>query len=571
MITPTCFGFGLGFLQSRSIIADVFFSVKVSSCREAVVHEHIDDVGWGVELGEFLTTLDAGPDSSSYGAIPRTDGAVSSGFFGNNPIPPPELSTFERHTIAPTFNPGFTCPAPVDAFCEANQTAFPTTAIGVHTNAEPDPVPVQDIERITKKSKGKVVAGAKSNYHGSKTMQANILLERAISYLHEYHEANTSLQRPMNSPPTSTLKLQPPPQETFKLNVDASICQEKKIMGIGGIIRDSNGLVIAAILKLIHGLWSVTEIEAKVVSACLHWASDLGISIHQLETDSLIVANYTNNYHDQPSRHNDSICDINYQLTFFLGASLNHISCYSNVVAHGLVRFALRVDSDYVWRANIPGQIDQTLAAAVNQFLTTLDAGADSSSYGAIPRTDGAVSSGFFGNNPIPPPELSTFERHNHCPNFQTWFYLPCSCGCLLITEKSKGKVVAGAKSNYHGSKTMQANILLERAISYLHEYHEANTSLQRPMNSPPTSTLKLQPPPQETFKLNVDASICQEKKIMGIGGIIRDSNGLVIAAILKLIHGLWSVTEIEAKVVSACLHWASDLGISIHQLERTH
>ncbi|KAF4388888.1 hypothetical protein G4B88_029198 [Cannabis sativa] len=133
--------------------------------------------------------------------------------------------------------------------------------------------------------------------------------------------------------------------------------REKKIMGIGGIIRDSKGLVIAAILKLIHGLWSVTEIEAKVVSACLHWASDLGISIHQLETDSLIVANYTNNYHDQPSRHNDSICDINYQLTFFLGASLNHISCYSNVVAHGLVRFALRVDSDYVWRANIPGPI----------------------------------------------------------------------------------------------------------------------------------------------------------------------------------------------------------------------
>uniref|UniRef100_A0A803PWG9 RNase H type-1 domain-containing protein n=1 Tax=Cannabis sativa TaxID=3483 RepID=A0A803PWG9_CANSA len=59
------------------------------------------------------------------------------------------------------------------------------------------------------------------------------------------------------------------------------------------------------------------------------------------------------------------IRDINYQLSFFPGASLNHISRHSNAAAHGLARFAFRVDSDYVWRANIPGPIH----AIVNELI----------------------------------------------------------------------------------------------------------------------------------------------------------------------------------------------------------
>uniref|UniRef100_A0A803PQN1 Reverse transcriptase domain-containing protein n=1 Tax=Cannabis sativa TaxID=3483 RepID=A0A803PQN1_CANSA len=93
--------------------------------------------------------------------------------------------------------------------------------------------------------------------------------------------------------------------------------------------------------------------------------------------------------------------------------------------------------------------VDQSLAAAVNQFLTTQDAGADSSSSGAIPGADGAVSSGFVGNNPVPPPEPSTFERQSVAPTFNPGFNCPAPVDAFYIeriTEKAKGKAVAGAK-----------------------------------------------------------------------------------------------------------------------------
>uniref|UniRef100_A0A803PAY0 Reverse transcriptase domain-containing protein n=1 Tax=Cannabis sativa TaxID=3483 RepID=A0A803PAY0_CANSA len=119
------------------------------------------DQSLATAVNQFLTTQDAAVGSSSSDAIPRTDGAVSSGFVGNSPIPSPEPSSFERHTVAPAFNPGFTCPAPVDAFCDATQAAFSTPATAVHTIAEPDSETAQDMARTTEKSKGKAVASAK--------------------------------------------------------------------------------------------------------------------------------------------------------------------------------------------------------------------------------------------------------------------------------------------------------------------------------------------------------------------------------------------------------------------------
>uniref|UniRef100_A0A803PQ54 Reverse transcriptase domain-containing protein n=1 Tax=Cannabis sativa TaxID=3483 RepID=A0A803PQ54_CANSA len=112
-------------------------------------------------VNQFLTTQDVEAGSSSSGAVPRRDDAVSHGLVDNNPISSPEFLTSERTNHVPVFPPGFNCTAPVDAFCDATQAASPTLATAVHTTVEPGSDSVQNMARITEKSKGKAIAGAK--------------------------------------------------------------------------------------------------------------------------------------------------------------------------------------------------------------------------------------------------------------------------------------------------------------------------------------------------------------------------------------------------------------------------
>uniref|UniRef100_A0A803PNT8 RNase H type-1 domain-containing protein n=1 Tax=Cannabis sativa TaxID=3483 RepID=A0A803PNT8_CANSA len=382
MITPTSFGFGLGFLQNRSIIADVSFSVKgiadnmanVLSLteREAVVHEHIDDVG-GDELpisqgnvdqslaaavNQFLTTQDAGADSSSSGAIPRTDGAVSSGFVGNNPVPPPELSTFERHTIAPTFNPGFTCPAPVDAFYEANQTAFPTTAIAVHTNAEPDLVPVQDIERITEKSKGKAVARAKRNsdvkdlilsaytdlssddfsllictlwsiweFRNKKLFRnanpnAGDVVQWANAFLSQYKEAQLN-----------RIDMDP----AYQPNVPAPAPQ---------VIAGFSVPMTANIQPVLAEAWALR--------LALDWCSSVKFPLSNIFSDCQQLVGKVSSRKKDLSALADVVWDIKNSLSHFPNASVSYTPRDNNIHAHQMAKGALGLDEELVWKNNCP-------------------------------------------------------------------------------------------------------------------------------------------------------------------------------------------------------------------------
>uniref|UniRef100_A0A803QFT6 Reverse transcriptase domain-containing protein n=1 Tax=Cannabis sativa TaxID=3483 RepID=A0A803QFT6_CANSA len=122
------------------------------------------------------------------------------------------------------------------------------------------------------------------------------------------------------------------------------------------------------------------------------------------------------------------------------------------------------------------GQVDQSLTAAVSQFLTTQDVGAGSSSSRAAFRRDEAISHGFIANSPISSPKLSAFERTISTPAFNSGLScdIPVGVCCdatqvaspttatavhttadispenvqsiARTTEKSKGKAIVGAK-----------------------------------------------------------------------------------------------------------------------------
>ena len=62
----------------------------------------------------------------------------------------------------------------------------------------------------------------------------------------------------------------PPSNQLYKVNVDGAIFKERNELGVGVIIRDDNGLVVAAMCKKFHAPLGPLEVEAKAFESGLH-------------------------------------------------------------------------------------------------------------------------------------------------------------------------------------------------------------------------------------------------------------------------------------------------------------
>ena len=73
------------------------------------------------------------------------------------------------------------------------------------------------------------------------------------------------------------------------MNVDGAVFKARKESGVGVIIRDANGLVVAALSKKFHAPLGPLEVEAKAFESGLQFAKDVGLQEFILEGDSLNV------------------------------------------------------------------------------------------------------------------------------------------------------------------------------------------------------------------------------------------------------------------------------------------
>ena len=69
----------------------------------------------------------------------------------------------------------------------------------------------------------------------------------------------------------------PPSSGSFKINVDGALYPTKKLAGIGVVIRDLQGRLMAALCRKIKALLGVLEVEAKAYEAGMLLARHLGL------------------------------------------------------------------------------------------------------------------------------------------------------------------------------------------------------------------------------------------------------------------------------------------------------
>lgn len=112
----------------------------------------------------------------------------------------------------------------------------------------------------------------------------------SAQHIEEYKEANEGMESIATMAEVRGTWI-PPPENVFKVNVDAADFKSQKTVGVGVIIRDDKGRLEVAMSKKINAPLGAMETEAIAHEADLVFAKD--ISIHNLiiEGDSLIIHN----------------------------------------------------------------------------------------------------------------------------------------------------------------------------------------------------------------------------------------------------------------------------------------
>ncbi|XP_060968323.1 uncharacterized protein LOC115710989 [Cannabis sativa] len=199
--------------------------------------------------------------------------------------------------------------------------------------------------------------------HNKKSHSASALAAFSLQYLDNYHAAQLKYRPPATSsqvPSPSTAPSapwQPPPMGTLKLNIDAAFDKTSSKIGVGAVIRNYVGQVIAALSMPIVGNFASNEMEAKAMFHGINWVLQQQLSISIVETDALVVSNALKSPAAGILAFSDLIMDISYLLSFFPNTIVTHVKRNANSVADSLAKFALGLDEICSWWENFPPSI----------------------------------------------------------------------------------------------------------------------------------------------------------------------------------------------------------------------
>ncbi|KAL5806493.1 hypothetical protein ACOSQ4_029226 [Xanthoceras sorbifolium] len=135
----------------------------------------------------------------------------------------------------------------------------------------------------------------------------------------------------------------------FKINSDAIVDVSKKQIGIGVVIRDGNGLVMAVLAKRHNSLLSMECAEGLAILEGLKFAQELGIHPVGVESDDASVVALINKKSPPRSELRLIISEI---LLFEVSLSIRSFSFrprQCNRVAHGLAKFGVNVSISCFW------------------------------------------------------------------------------------------------------------------------------------------------------------------------------------------------------------------------------
>ncbi|XP_030970311.1 uncharacterized protein LOC115990640 [Quercus lobata] len=140
----------------------------------------------------------------------------------------------------------------------------------------------------------------------------------------------------------------------MKVNFDGATFSSKALAGLGAIIRNDQGLVMAAYTQSIPLPTSVETVEVLAARSAICLAKDLNFSKVIFEGDSEIIIKAINKGDLLSSSFGHILNDINLLSKSFQRVSFCHTRRLGNRVAHGLARMACNFSDYQVWMEDVP-------------------------------------------------------------------------------------------------------------------------------------------------------------------------------------------------------------------------
>ena len=195
--------------------------------------------------------------------------------------------------------------------------------------------------------------------HGGKLQHPFVLTKRASDFLIEYKDKQALLATSVST--ESVQQWRPPTGSVFKLNFDAAMFSNKNSSGVGAIVRNCRGEVMAGLSARGPPVGCSEEAEVLACRKALEFALNSGFSNLVVEGDNVMVMKAIVSPHLNRSRLGHIYDDISTLALGFRSFYVNCIKRNANAVAHCLARYASQLAEDVVWMEESPPPALQAL------------------------------------------------------------------------------------------------------------------------------------------------------------------------------------------------------------------
>ena len=145
--------------------------------------------------------------------------------------------------------------------------------------------------------------------------------------------------------------------EFYKVNYDGADFAEQGRAGLGVIIRNSDGEVMASMSQQVQFPTTVMQVEALAMRKAAKFALEIGVNKVVLEGDLEIVYKDLKNNGPSLALHSHLIQDVKALFPLFSNICFSHVGWAGNKATHSLARRAILSRNLNVWMEDVPPNI----------------------------------------------------------------------------------------------------------------------------------------------------------------------------------------------------------------------
>ena len=147
----------------------------------------------------------------------------------------------------------------------------------------------------------------------------------------------------------------------YKVNVDGAVFSAQKSSGVGVMIKDANGQVIAALSRKFNAPLGSLDVEAKAFEVGLEFARDVGIHDFIIKGDSLVLYNALCGSSTPPFVMEFVVRGILMSYGPLDRIDFSHVKRQGNKPGHLLAKHALGIADYLTWMEETPCFLEQAL------------------------------------------------------------------------------------------------------------------------------------------------------------------------------------------------------------------